>query len=533
VKNKASLLLLAAFVVTGLAWLTLRLNIESRLEFAAGRDLRTIVDLVADDIAERADALARLDRTARARALTGTDSAFADSLRRIRDAHFRRIYFFDAQGVLASGGSPATGQDSSGAPGTVRAPPEIVRVALADPRLPSQPATGTLVEPYADDNGAMVLGAWRWLPEISLGVVAERPHSSISNPLDWVDGLFGLIVIALVVGALFTGLPSIRELASAFRSPASQRCGPYELERLIGEGAMADVYLARHRHLGRIVALKLMKGGKQTDELSARFDREARLGSRVAHPNIVTIFEHGRASDGSFFYAMEYIHGLTLPQWIAQHGPLVPARAVRVLQQVCAAVGAMHAAGLLHRDVKPDNVMVYAANGDYDLVKLIDFGLVKNVHSERTRDLTRNLRVLGTPAYMAPERLLNPAAIDPRTDLYGIGAIGFYILAGRRPFEAGPDADLAQQVLNVEAPRVSRASPFPIPPRLDALIASLLAKDMAERPADAATLAAALDEIARLIPWRRELAGHWWRSVFSERPPVASGERTDEVSKPA
>ena len=507
-KNKASLLLLLALVVAGLAWLTLRVNLEARLELAAGRDLRAIVDLVADDVAERGAALARLDRTARANALTGADSAFAGTLRRIRDEHFRRVYFFDAQGVLTSGGEPSAAPDGQPAPA-------IVGSALADPRLPAQPATGMLVEPYADDTGTRVIGAWRWLPALALGVVAERPHAAIATPLGWVDTLFGLVLAGLVAGALFTGLPSLRELAAAFRPPASRRCGPYQIERLVGEGAMADVYLARHRHLGRVVALKVMKGGKQTDELTARFDREARLGSRVAHPNIVTIFEHGRAPDGSFFYAMEYIHGLTLPQWIAQHGPLVPARAVRILQQVSAAVGAMHAAGLLHRDIKPDNVMAHAANGDYDLVKLIDFGLVKNVHSERTRDLTRNLRVLGTPAYMAPERMLNPSAVDPRTDLYGIGAIGYYLLTGRRPFEAAPDGDLAQQVLNVEAPRASRASPFPIPAPLDALIASLLAKDMDERPADAAVLAAALDDIARLVPWRRDLAGRWWRSVFA------------------
>ena len=107
--------------------------------------------------------------------------------------------------------------------------------------------------------------------------------------------------------------------------------------------------------------------------------------------------------------------------------------------------------------------MAYAANGDYDLVKLIDFGLVKSVHDEQTRDLTRHLRVLGTPAWMAPERLQDPRSIDPRTDLYGIGAIGFFLLTGRKPFEATQDSDLAQQILHVDAPAVSRLSPFPGP----------------------------------------------------------------------
>ena len=145
----------------------------------------------------------------------------------------------------------------------------------------------------------------------------------------------------------------MRELVAEFRRRELGRCGPYQLERLLGEGTMADVYLARHRHLGRVVALKILKGGKQSDELAARFDREARLGSRLSHPNIVTIFDHGIAPGGGFYYTMEYIHGLTLPQWVEQHGPLVPARAVRVLQQVCAAVGAMHASGYLTATSSP------------------------------------------------------------------------------------------------------------------------------------------------------------------------------------
>ena len=511
VQRKLPLILLAAFALTSLAWFVLRVSIESRLEFAAARELRTVIDLVAYDVGARAEARRPLKGIPLAAALAGSGSEFAQSLRRIKDENLRRIYLFDAEGRIV------TPEGQSGVdPAAIAAMPAIVRGALADPRLPAQSAEALLETPYADADGLPVVGAWRWLPELALGVVAERPYAAIAYPLRWIDGVFAVALAALVLGALASGLPSLRELVSEFRRIEMRRCGPYRLERMLGEGAMANVYLARHRHLGRTVALKVLKGGRQSDELAARFDREARLGSRLSHPNIVTIFDHGAAPEGGFYYTMEYIHGLTLPQWVAQHGPLPPARAVRVLQQVCAAVGAMHAGGLLHRDIKPDNVMAFAANGDYDLVKLIDFGLVKNLHAEQTRDLTRHLRVLGTPAYMAPERLADPRSIDPRTDLYGIGAIGFFVLTGRKPFEASQDADLAQQILHVEAPRVARLSPFPIPDRLDHLIAALLAKDMAERPQTATALAAELDEIARSIPWRRELAGRWWRSVFPE-----------------
>ena len=194
--------------------------------------------------------------------------------------------------------------------------------------------------------------------------------------------------------------------------------------------------------------------------------------------------------------------------------PLPPARTVRILRQICAAVGQMHEQQLLHRDIKPDNIMAYENDGDCDLVKLLDFGLIKDLETDDSRDLTRAVRVLGTPAFMAPERMRDPRLVDKRSDLYGIGCIGFYLLAGRKPFEATRDADLAQQVLHVEAPRVSSVATFPIPAALDRLLAGCLAKDMAGRPPDAAAFIAALDEIALLVPWDRAQARHWWTRVF-------------------
>jgi serine/threonine-protein kinase len=293
-------------------------------------------------------------------------------------------------------------------------------------------------------------------------------------------------------------------------------CGPYELLRLLGEGSMSSVYLARHRHLQRIVALKRLKPHAQSDELAARFDREARLASQLLHPNIITILDHGRAPGGGFYYTMEYIRGLTLTQWVEQYGPIVPARAVRLLQQVCAGVAAMHERNLLHRDIKPDNVMAYSAHDDYDLLKLLDFGLIKGMDVTTSRDLTREVRVLGTPAFMAPERVLEPRLVDPRTDLYGIGCIGFFLLTGRKPFEAALESDLMQQIMYVEAPLASARAPFPVPGSLDRLIAETLSKDMARRPANARAFIAALDEIAVLVSWEREKARLWWQHALPD-----------------
>lgn len=503
VPRRLGLVLLPALVLTGIAWAMLRINLEERLPVAAQRDLQTLVELVAADLSRLVAADPSLQGEALARKIAGSGSLLDRSLQRASEERFRHVYFFDVQGRIVPTGDPAPAVE----------PPLIVQLALAGPTT-----QGSLSEPYRDQAGEEVIGAWYWLATGQLGVVAERPYERLAQPVAWVDGSFAALLAALVAGAFFGGFRSWAELRSAFRRADIHRCGPYRIERLIGEGAMSNVYLACHEQLGRRVALKRLKLQTQSDELSARFDREARLASRLAHPNIVTILDHGPVPEGGFYYTMEFIDGLTLTQWVEQHGPLPPARAVRLLQQICAAVAAMHEAGLLHRDIKPDNVMAHAAHGDYDLVKLLDFGLIKDLEARQTRDLTGNVRVLGTPAYMAPERLLDPRSIDPRTDVYGIGCIGFYLLAGRRPFEARADADLSQQVLHVPAPPVAPLSPFPVPEALEGLIGRCLEKDMARRPASAQAMSEELARIARQVPWRRERAKLWWESLFTDRP---------------
>jgi serine/threonine-protein kinase len=367
-----------------------------------------------------------------------------------------------------------------------------------------------------DSAGRPAVGVWHWRAAAQLGIVVERPHERFSQPLRWIDALFFALLTCGALALAFLAQFDPRRLREAFRRADIERCGPYVIKRLLGAGAVANVYLAEHGHLGRHVALKRLKIQSLRDETVARFDREARLASQLAHPNIITVLDHGRAADGSFYYTMEFIRGLTLTQWVEQHGPLPPARAVRILRQLCAAVGAMHARHLLHRDIKPDNVIAYAAHGDCDLVKLLDFGLIRDLENTASRDLTREARVLGTPAFMAPERLLDPRCVDPRTDLYGIGCIGFYLLVGRRPFEAERDGDLVQQVQHMPAPSAARHSIFPVPAALDALIASALAKRMEARPASAADFDAALAALEPAVPWRAEQARLWWRSVLPE-----------------
>lgn len=505
-------------VLLGAAWLILRGTLEARLADATRRGLGTIVELVATDV-KRASARAPLlkgrpllDR------LADTNRELAATLQRAGDEYFRRVYFFDAYGQVFQIDVPPAGGRSASAPLA-----GIVRQALDASRGATGTRQGAVFEPYPDVNGDPAVGVWRWLPELGLGVVAERPYNRFASPLGWLDGLFAALAAILIPAWIIYA----RRATVMDRPPSragSSTCGPYEILRVIGEGSMSTLYLARHRQLKRIVALKRLKPHAQSDELSARFEREMRLASQLGHPNLITILDHGRVPGGGFYYTMEYIHGLTLSQWVERHGPVAPHRALRLLRQICAGVAAMHERKLLHRDIKPDNVMAYAAHDDYDLIKLLDFGLIKDLDLTASRDLTRDVRVLGTPAFMAPERLLDPRLVDPRTDLYGIGCIAFFLLTGRKPFEATLDSDLAQQVLHVEAPLVSTESDFSIPEALDRLIADALAKDMALRPASARAMIEILDVIAARVPWQREEARLWWRQALPDAGKEPLGE---------
>ncbi|MBI4997099.1 MAG: serine/threonine protein kinase [Rhodocyclales bacterium] len=499
-RRKAISLALLALACLALAWWGVHVQFEERLAAMARRDLDTIVEFVALDLLDAAQEASARKGLPLASGALQPDSALARALLRADEENFRRIYFFDRSGQTVGAGA-----------GTAATAPPIVAQALAAGDL-----RGARLAPYEDGEGQQVIGVWHWLPAAEVGIIAERDYDRYIQSVRWVDAIFFVLLVLGVLALALLAQIDPRKLREAFRRSDIDSCGPYTIKGLIGEGTIANVYLAEHRHLKRVVAIKRLKIQSQRDETIERFDREARLASQLSHPNIITVLDHGRAPDGSFFYAMEFIRGLTLTQWVEQHGPLPPARAVRVLRQICAAVGAMHARQLLHRDIKPDNVIAYAAHGDCDLIKLLDFGPIRDLENKASRDLTRAARVLGTPAFMAPERLRDPRCVDPRTDLYGIGCIAFYLLAGRRPFEATVDADLAQQVQHIPAPLVSTVSVFPIPPALEQLIASALAKSMDDRPASAAAFDAALAGIEASVPWHLEQARLWWQSVLPD-----------------
>ena len=411
----------------------------------------------------------------------------------------------DPGGDVVAGFAPPTG-------GAARPLTRLAREAI-DLAASGGAREGAILDPYRNYRGAEVIGAWRWLPGKDMAVVVEIDAAEAYAPLRYLETAFGLLMgfmATAVLAALASGLWAMR-----LKQREARRVGQYTLEREIGEGGICRVYLARHSLLKRPTAVKILKTALATDEMVTRFEREVQLSSRLTHPNTIEIYDYGRTRDGTFYYAMEYLEGLSLEELVTRDGPMPASRAVHLLLQACGALHEAHQRGLVHRDVKPQNLMVCRLGGQVDFLKVLDFGLVKELKNDHTRDLTQFARMLGTPLYMAPERIRNPADVDARVDIYALGAVAFFLLTGRRVFEAASDHDLVNQVLNTPAQSPTAAGAHDVPPLLDALVLRCLAKDRDARPATILEVSAVLQEVALARPWREEMAAAWWKSRAS------------------
>lgn len=266
--------------------------------------------------------------------------------------------------------------------------------------------------------------------------------------------------------------------------------GRYRVETRIAVGGMATVYRAVDTRLDRVLALKVMHPGLAADSgFVHRFIREAKAVARLAHPNVVGVFDQG--TDGTYVYlAMEYIAGCTLRDVLRERGALQPRAALDILEPVLAALGAAHRAGLVHRDMKPENVLI----GDDGRVKVADFGLVRAVDTNTT---SIGDGVLGTASYMAPEQI-ESGTTDPRTDVYACGLVLYEMLTGAKPYAAENAVQAIYRRLNEDIAPPSAAVPG-LAPELDRLVASAAARDAARRPADAVGLLAAVHAVRQAL----------------------------------
>ncbi len=330
-----------------------------------------------------------------------------------------------------------------------------------------------------------------------------------------VDGAGFLVEVTILMMITFLSATYGTHVINTLRHEAfeARQLGQYRLLRMIGAGGMGEVYLAEHQMMKRPVAIKLIRPNKATDpQALARFEREVRSTARLSHWNTIEIFDYGRTDDGTFYYVMEYLPGLSLSELVERHGPLPPARAIHLLMQTCDALAEAHGRGLIHRDLKPGNIFAAHRGGFHDVAKLLDFGLAKPISAETASiQLTQEGSITGSPLFMSPEQALGDSEPDARSDIYSLGAVAYYLLTGVPPFDGDKPIKviLAHAHEPVVPPSRLRAE---VGDDLERVVLRCLAKNPADRYADALSLRQALAECVAAGGWTHEDAARWWKS---------------------
>jgi eukaryotic-like serine/threonine-protein kinase len=286
------------------------------------------------------------------------------------------------------------------------------------------------------------------------------------------------------------------------------RLGQYVLTDKLGEGGMGAVYRARHELLRRPTAVKVIRDDYTHNEKAiARFEREVHAASELRHPNSIVVYDYGRTPDGTLYYAMELVPGYDLRLLVRRHGPLPPARVIHIARQICGALTEAHDHGLVHRDMKPANVMLCIQGTIHDFVKVLDFGLVLVRGAER--ELNEDTKMIGTPHFMAPEQFGEPSAVGPETDSYALGCVMHYLLTGKDLFERPTGYAVCLAHKNDRPLPMKMRTRRSIPEALEAIVMTCLSKAPADRP-----LARELDAMltACEVPdtWGEMEAAAWW-----------------------
>jgi serine/threonine-protein kinase len=306
--------------------------------------------------------------------------------------------------------------------------------------------------------------------------------------------------------------------------------GSYRLGQLLGQGGMGEVYRATHRMLRRPAAIKLVRpdalGTSHTESaetLTRRFLREAQAAASLHSPHTIALYDFGTTDDGDLYYVMELLYGLDLESLVKRFGPMSPARVAYLLRQACHSLAEAHAAGLIHRDVKPTNIYSCRVGLEVDFVKVLDFGLVKRApgSEEEPVKLTAPNITMGTPAYMAPE-LARGEGVDHRIDIYALGCVAYYLLTGDLVFEGDtPMKVMVAHIRSLPEPPSKRVRT--VPPELDDVVLACLEKDRDRRPSTAQELARRLEALDLEQEWGRDAAWAWWEKHLPDVRPGAGG----------
>jgi len=412
------------------------------------------------------------------------------------------------------GGNLTTGFKTNSAAGS----PELIQSVAAAVRGDS----GVTVVPFRDYRGVPVVGAWHWLPKQGFGVATQMDATDAFRPLRILQLVFVILVLLLLLCAsgmfVFTYLGLVWRRRFQEAELKAKQFGQYTLEEKIGEGGMGVVYKARHALLRRETAIKLLLPDKADAASVERFEREVQLTCRLTHPNTIQVYDYGHTPEGIFYYAMEYVGGINLHDLVTKFGPQQEGRVTHILAQVCDSLNEAHQSGLVHRDIKPANVILCNRGGEPGTVKVLDFGLVREyreVDPGRLK-ITVERTVLGTPLFMSPEAIQDSTRSDPRSDIYSVGALGYFLLTGHYVFEA--ESDLALYAKHLTEPPVppSQRAQNSVSPELEKIILRCLEKNPDLRPQSARELRDLLRASPHAADWGPAERAAWWGSHLKE-----------------
>jgi serine/threonine-protein kinase len=311
------------------------------------------------------------------------------------------------------------------------------------------------------------------------------------------------LLLACAIAALASGI----NFALRSQVEEAKQLGQYKLDTLIGTGSMGEVYRATHALLRRPTAVKLIRPEKAGPEMLQRFHREVRQTSRLTHPNTISIYDYGHTPENVFYYAMELLDGADLRAIVSETGPMPARRVIHILRQACGALAEAHALGLIHRDIKPTNLVLCAQGGVEDTLRVLDFGLVKDV-TNTDASLTQLGDICGTPETLAPE-VLGGLPATPQSDLYSLAVVGYFLLTGVSVYDASTIAEYVGHHLHSPPPPL-RGRDDSIPADLERAILACLVKKPDERTPDVKAFRAALLGCADANRWTEENAASWW-----------------------
>ena len=371
--------------------------------------------------------------------------------------------------------------------------------------------TGVSLAANRDYRGVPTVSAWTWLPNYDLGLITTIDFDEAFYPLTILDRTFHFLfgLLALAAAAIFVFMLVVARLQrQAQRAEIeAKQLGQYRLLDKIGAGAMGVVYKGQHAMLRRPTAIKMLDVERISEASTARFEREVQITCQLNNPHTVAIYDYGRTPEGVFYYAMEYLDGIDLQVLVDQYGPQSEGRTVSILRQICASLYEAHSMGLVHRDIKPANIMLNRRGAEPDVVKVLDFGLVKAQGDEK-QDRHAEGGLAGTPLYMSPESIQAPDSVDARSDLYAVGAVGYFLLTGQTAFTARTLVELCQQHLTAIPDSPSQRLGRPVSPELEHALLACLEKSRAKRPQTARDLSTMLERVT--ATWTLDDAEAWW-----------------------